>query len=402
MTTQPGTDAQRAQESHRRFARKLPDRPPISAPSRPREVTRASGSSWWTRQPGLGLAGLICGVLPVALLLSLAAGGAEPSLLVVGQLVTFAVPVVAMIAFWWNDWPGTLLPSSLSGWVDTIIAAVAGVVLTVLAQAAVFGQVDLAGIFVATAGPDHFPTFPATLPLGGISIGVMLQLTLVSEGRPLRQRLGPRVGGPVGVILSWLIALALYTLLLGGRPFTSAGPDPDRSLFTNGLGLAPLLLAIGVWQVWLFVVWRGWPSSRISRCWLRLVCANALVLGAGAVCYLVFYTWLAVLAVQIISVCGAFIATGLIVGMVFEGFLVDRVSPPVERAMTLLITIVSGIILYVVLRAIAGSLHWTTAGPEDWVAHVTLNGLAVSVILHVAIGRRWPLVRSDVDSAPTA
>lgn len=35
-------------------------------------------------------------------------------------------------------------------------------------------------------------------------------------------------------------------------------------------------------------------------------------------------------------------------------------------------------------------MTWTVAEPEEWVAHVTLNAIGVSVTLHVAIGWRWP------------
>jgi len=32
---------------------------------------------------------------------------------------TFALPVIAMIAFWWEDWPGTIVRPPLTGLVDT-------------------------------------------------------------------------------------------------------------------------------------------------------------------------------------------------------------------------------------------------------------------------------------------
>jgi hypothetical protein len=41
--------------------------------------------------------------------LALGLGSTEASLLVLGPLSTFALPAVAMIAFWWNDWPGSHL-----------------------------------------------------------------------------------------------------------------------------------------------------------------------------------------------------------------------------------------------------------------------------------------------------
>ena len=38
--------------------------------------------------------------------LAVGTGSAATSLLIFGPLATFALPAVAMIAFWWNDWPG--------------------------------------------------------------------------------------------------------------------------------------------------------------------------------------------------------------------------------------------------------------------------------------------------------
>ena len=60
-------------------------------------------------------------VVPVAVVLGAGAGGLEPSLRVLGPLSTFGLPVVAMIAFWWEDWPGTRLKAPLSGLLDTVL-----------------------------------------------------------------------------------------------------------------------------------------------------------------------------------------------------------------------------------------------------------------------------------------
>jgi hypothetical protein len=46
--------------------------------------------------------------------------------------------------------------------------------------------------------------------------------------------------------------------------------------------------------------------------------------------------------------------------------------------------------LYGALTALAHQANWTTATPEEWVAYAGLNAIGVGVILHVAIGRRWP------------
>ena len=75
--------------------------------------------------------------------------------------------------------------------------------------------------------------------------------------------------------------------------------------------------------------------------------------------------------------------------MLFEGWL-GNPSLGVERSTLLVATLVFAALLYVVLRACAGAMDLTKAGTEDWVAHASLNALSSSIILHVAIGRRWP------------
>jgi hypothetical protein len=50
-------------------------------------------------QPELGLKGLVF-VIPIAVALAVAAGGADGSVLVLGPLVTYALPLVVMMAFW--------------------------------------------------------------------------------------------------------------------------------------------------------------------------------------------------------------------------------------------------------------------------------------------------------------
>jgi hypothetical protein len=42
------------------------------------------------------------------------------------------------------------------------------------------------------------------------------------------------------------------------------------------------------------------------------------------------------------------------------------------------------------LRAYAGTVRWTRGAADDWVTHATLSAIGVGIILHVAIGRRWP------------
>ena len=72
------------------------------------------------------------------------------------------------------------------------------------------------------------------MPLAGAFFVVMLQLTLVGEGWPLR-RLGRIASGPIAVVAAWAIALTLYLLLVGTHPkpgsglyFRSGGPRLGR------------------------------------------------------------------------------------------------------------------------------------------------------------------------------
>jgi hypothetical protein len=323
-------------------------------------------------------------VVPVAVLLAVGAGGPEPSLLVLGPLVTFALPVVAMIAFWWEDWPGTRLRASWSGWADTVLVAAGAVVLTLLGEA-VIGHADLAAMFDPAPGPGHVPTFPATMPIAGAAFVVMLQLTLVAEGWPLRGRLPVIPAGLCALVLSWLIAVALYILLLGGRPFQG----PGHGVLTGG-ELGALLTVIGAWQVWVFVVWRGWPFAAIRARPVRLLAANAGVLLAGGLTYAVLAGWADVEPATVTALAGAFVAGGLVVGMLFEGALPARLSGAQERALSLGLVFAGSAVVYLLLAWVAGSLDWTRASAPDWVGHVGLNAIGLSIILHVGIGRRWP------------
>jgi hypothetical protein len=332
------------------------------------------------RQPGLGVAGLLL-VVPVAWLLAFGAGGAEPSLLVLGPLVTYGLPVIAMVAFWWDGWPGTRLRASWSGWANTVLIAVAAVVLTGLGQA-IAGHFDVRGIFDPAPGPGHAPTFPTTLPLAAAAFIVMLQLSLVWEGWPLR-RLPLVPAGIAALAISWLVALALYAALADVRPPAGAGLATRHGPIA-GADLGALLVLVGAWQVLFYVAWRGWPFSAIDRRAARLLAANAVVIAGGVLTYVLVHDATGVSAERITAAAGSFVAAGLLVGMLLEGWLGSRLA-------TLAAIVVLGATLDLVLQAYASGRVWTRGGADDWVAHAALNAIAVSVILHVAVGKRWPL-----------
>jgi len=332
------------------------------------------------RQPGLGLAGLVL-VVPVALLLAIGAGGPEPSLLVLGPLVTFALPVVAMIGFWWEDWPGSRLRPGWSGLADTAVIVAAAVPLTLAGQLAV-GRLDPVGVFDPTPAAGHPATFPATMPLAGAAFVAVLQLTLVSEGWPL-DRLGRRTAGVAALAIAWGCAVAVE-LLVVDRDVPVGSGLRDQAGPLSGADVGALLVAVGVWQVVFFVALEGRPFARIARRSARLLEANATVIGGGCLTYLLLRHVAGWRPGAISAAAGAVIAAALLVAMLFEGW-------PVPGRLSVLAAVAAvSAVLFAGLAAVAGSVAWTRAEAENWVAYAGLNAIGASVILHVAIGRRWP------------
>ena len=123
----------------------------------------------------------------------------------------FALPAVAVIAFWSNDWPGARLARPWTGLTDTILVAAAAVALTIAGQA-VIERPDVRAVFEAYRGPGLPVTFPATLPLAGAAFVAMLQLSLVCERWPL-SGIGRIKSGIAALVLSWAIGAGAYFLL---------------------------------------------------------------------------------------------------------------------------------------------------------------------------------------------
>ena len=260
---------------------RLPERPPICAPA---ELAIEG-------QPRLGLAGLVL-VVPIAAALAFAAGGAEGTVLVLGPLVTFSLPLVAMVAFWWEDRPGTTLRPAWSGWADTVLIAAGAVVLTGLGQ-------------------------------GGRPPGSARHL------RPVPRRRA-RAHLP--------------------------GDDAARR--------------------------RGWPFSLIATRRRRLACAHVVVIAAGLLTLLVVHDILGVGTEPLAAYAASFVAAALLLSMQLEGWL--------DRSVTLIAAVALTAVLAPALYAVADGLRFTRASEDAWVTHVALNALGASVLLHVAVGRRWP------------
>jgi hypothetical protein len=310
------------------------------------------------RQPSLGLAGLAL-VVPVAVLLGAGLGSLERSLLVLGPISTFALPVIAMIAFWWHGWPGTRLRAPLSGLTDTLLVVVAGGVVLTIAGQTLVAHVDLRGVFDPTAPSGHAPTFPATMPFAGAVFVAMLHLTLVCEGWALR-RYDPIAAGVAVLVLSWAAGAALYVGLVR-----------DGAISAGAFGDA--FVSIGALQVVFWVVLDGRPFAAIARRGPRLAAGNAVVVACGC------------LASRVVdpALAGCVVAAGLVVGMLFEGWLE---SPGANLIAVAVLTVA----LRAGLQAIADAGTWKTAEPDEWTAYAALNAIGAGIILHVAIGRRWP------------
>jgi hypothetical protein len=361
------------------------DRPLITTPHHllPADVRQAVRIRL-ARQPGLGLVGGLLFVLPFVVPIAIGVGGAEGSALVLGPLTTFALPVVAVIAFWWEDWPGTRLRSAFAGWADTVLVIIGAVILTIVGQA-VTARLDLVGIFDPGAGPEHAATFPTTMPLAGAAFVVMLQLTMAWEQWPLR-RLDRTVSGVLALVVAWAVALALtWTVVEVTDPAGVARLHPG---LMEGGDFGALIVTIGVWQTILFVVLRGWPLNLIASRARRLLANNAVVIAGGLLTYWALSST-GVRAGTISAVCACVIAGGLLVGMLFEGW--PRRG---GRWGTLALVAVASAALFVLLTGIAGTLSWERASASDWVTHAALSAIGLPVILHVGIGRRWPLPRT--------
>jgi hypothetical protein len=316
-------------------------------------------------QPWLGLGGLLLAAV-VFFALALGADSTATSLLILGPMSAFALPVVAMVAFWWNDWPGSRLTTPWTGLIDTVLVVATAVVLTIAGQAVV-ERSDVRGVFEATPGPGVPVTFPATLVLAAAVFTAMIQLLLVCERWPLGG-LELRWSGLAALALSWAAGTGAYFLFvnLGSVPAADRAAaglrDPGGPVAGPDFGSA--LIAVGVWQTVFFIVLRGWPVNTITRRPLRLFAGNGLVIGLGALTYLVLRNIAHWPPAAIGAACGCVISAALVVAVLFEGWHVARLPSAASRALT--------------------------ATPDEWITTAALSYAAVGILLHVGIWLRWP------------
>jgi hypothetical protein len=371
----------------------LPARPELSAPG----VVAVKPAR--RRSRPLLVGGLIF-IVPLFFLLSFGAGGAETSLHVLAPLTTFALPAIAMIAFWWEDWPGDSLRAGWAGLTDTLLIALAAVLLTVAGQVVV-ATADIPALFDPDPGTGHVATFPHTMPLAAGAFTAMLQLTMVSEGWPLRG-LGRVWSGVAALAVSWTVGVLAYLTLIGVHDEPVALPGGLRDLAgpVSPGAYGAWLTAVAVWQVVFFLALRGWPFSAIRRRGLRLSAGNVVVIGCGWSTYLILSHVLGWPPNRILAVCGCAVAAVLVVAMLFEARpWIRLLSPLPGRTCVLVSALVVAALLYGGLSVYARQVDWVRVTPDDWVGYAAMNALGMSVILHVAIWRRWPVATET--PAPT-
>ena len=149
---------------------------------------------------------------------------------------------------------------------------------------------------------------------------------------------------------------------------------------------------MGAWQLVFFLALRGWPFSLIRRRSPRLLAGNVAVIACGWATYLILRHGLDWTPNRVFAVCGSVIAAILVVAMLFEAWPWTRLFSPLPGRLSVLITaLVLAGVLYGVLSAVAQHTRWSQENPDDWIGYAVLNALGMSVILHVAIWRRWPV-----------
>jgi hypothetical protein len=378
----------------------VPERPALTTPPRHAGDRR----KWAAGQPWLGLGGLVLAAV-VFFALALGTGNTATSMVVLAPIATFGLAGVAMVAFWWNDWPGSRLTTPWTGLLDTVIVAVLAVVLTIAGQAIV-ERPDIGAVFNARPGSELPTTFPATMSLAGATFVAMLQLVLVCERWPL-SRLKRLWSGLAALVVCWAVGIGAYFLFVNVSylPAIERVPagihDPGGPIPRVDFGAA--LIAVGVWQTIVFIGLRGWPINKITKRSFRLLAGNALIIVLGGGTYAAMRAGAGLAPALIGAICGCVLAGVLVAAMLFEswpGALLK--SPGAGRVVTLAISAAAAVVFYYAMAAYANSVSWIRGAPNDWITSATLSFAGVGIILHVAVGLRWPFAgKVSTASQPT-
>jgi hypothetical protein len=347
-------------------------------------------------QPLVGVLGLLIVAVVFALLSTV--WSPQTSLVVLGPISTFALPVLVVSAIWWGGWPFARFGRSASGLGNTVMIAAAGVILTGVGLLIV-GHFSVQGIFSSNAAKLNsngvLTTFPFTIPIAATVFVTMLQLTFVSNKWPLH-RVRTVSSGISAFVFSWVVGTAIYFLVTNWNSVPAAARTALG--IRNGIGpmnaidFTALLLCIVVYQMSFFVLFRGWPFTGIKSEGARLVASHMATIGGGWITFFVLLDGFKWQDPVIVGACGSIIGSIFLVGMLFETWPFEREDAASNRFGSAVMTVIVSCVLYFGLRALGHATGtWSQAPVELWIGVCGLNYIAAVIILHYAVWGRWPL-----------
>jgi len=379
--------------------------PGLREPTEIEVITEPSPGPRLARQPLAGLAGLAI-VAGLVALLGIAPGRPQTALQVSIPLATFALPVLVMMALWWERWPTDRLSRPLSGLLNTLLLAGGTFALAVAAQAVV-GKVDLDGLFSQTPdlGGGRLLGFPFIFPLAGLVFVAMVQITFVNERKPF-DRLGKVAGGLAALASSCVVGLVVYGLLAhwnaipaGARSLVSLR-NPDGPM--DAVDIVGLLVCIVIWQVTCYLLLGGWPFNTIRNTGTRLFVANVGVLGGGALTYMFLHNVLGWSIPVIGGVGGSIVAGVVLATLLFEAW-PFRSESPAAGALGLVVAVGAvALAVFWGLKALGNGIQdWNQGYPvELWVGTTALVHVAAATLLYVGIWDRWPMPKPGTATPP--
>ena len=353
-------------------------------------------------QPLNGAAGLVL-VAAVGFLIGLAPGP-QGFLERVGPLATFCLPLLVGLALW--ALPQTAPPRPLLALGQTAALLAGGVLLTAAGQAVV-GSPDLAHLFSNTTvnASGHLTAYPVTLPLAGLVLVVMLEITLVCRRWPFAG-LPPAAGALAALGLSCALGSAGYLLInwdavppaardaIGLR--NPAGPIEPLNLLAYGM-------CVIAWQATIFLLLDGWPLTLARPQAAYLALANTIVLGGAYLTWLALDGWFDRTAPQIMAAAAAAAAAATILGVLFEGWPTRLLPPTPRRAAALALTAACATALGYALWGLGKAAEtWTRQPVHLWAAITALTLLSGMSILHARIWRYWPTCAAQRTNPPPA
>ena len=313
---------------------------------------------------------------------------------------------------------GPAVPAAAAAAVAVETAAAVAADMAACAAAFAAAQLAASAAWAALAAPPTAlamagnvgsaqATFPSAIGVHCLkavpqAFEVDLQHTVSEDPPQPLGGIGHRRSGIAALALSWTVGIGTYFLFVNldavpAAERAAAGlRNPAGPIAAPDFGSA--LIAIGVWQAVFFIALRGWPVNTIARRSGRLLAGNALVIGVGALTFIVLRNLAHWQPAAISAVCGCVISAALIVAMLFEGWPATRLPGAQGRALTLGLTALA-LALNRALAAYADGVHWTTATPDDWITTAALSFIGASVILHVGIGLRWPFAAKTKENS---